>query len=81
MSAQQIIEELSKLDPDELRMVRARLDELTAQLAPAEQETGSNQEPISKFLLRLAGCVHGLPSDLARNHDHYLYGTPKRTQE
>ena len=29
-------------------------------------------------LLELAGSAQGLPSDLARNHDHYLYGTPKR---
>ena len=30
---------------------------------------------------RLKGCigiVEGLPSDMARNHDHYLHGQPKR---
>jgi hypothetical protein len=26
----------------------------------------------------LIGSVKGLPSDLSLNHDHYLYGTPKR---
>jgi len=26
----------------------------------------------------IIGAAKGLPSDLARNHDHYLYGTPKR---
>jgi hypothetical protein len=26
------------------------------------------------------GVLDGLPSDLAENHDHYLYGTPKRKQ-
>ena len=25
------------------------------------------------------GCVKDAPPDLATNHDHYLYGTPKRT--
>jgi hypothetical protein len=25
----------------------------------------------------MAGSVEGLPPDMARNHDHYLYGTPK----
>ncbi len=25
-----------------------------------------------------AGKCKGLPSDLARNHDHYLHGLPKR---
>ncbi|MGD0094623.1 MAG: hypothetical protein ABSE73_32335 [Planctomycetota bacterium] len=29
-------------------------------------------------LLKLAGTVKGLPVDMAENHDHYLYGTPKR---
>ena len=24
------------------------------------------------------GALDGLPRDLAENHDHYLYGTPKR---
>jgi hypothetical protein len=26
----------------------------------------------------LIGSVEGLPSDMARNHDHYLHGAPKR---
>ena len=30
-------------------------------------------------LLKLAGSVPDLPADAARNHDHYLYGTPKRS--
>jgi hypothetical protein len=30
-------------------------------------------------LLELAGTVDGLPPDLAENHDHYLYGTPKKS--
>ncbi len=28
-------------------------------------------------LLALAGSITDLPSDLARNHDHYLYGHPR----
>ena len=24
------------------------------------------------------GAVEGLPSDMSINHDHYLYGTPKK---
>jgi len=27
----------------------------------------------------VAGTATGLPSDLARNHDHYLHGRPKRS--
>lgn len=29
-------------------------------------------------LLRHAGKAKGLPEDAAAQHDHYLYGTPKR---
>ena len=29
-------------------------------------------------LLDLAGTAKGLPPDLARNHDHYLHGRPRR---
>jgi hypothetical protein len=34
---------------------------------------------LSKMLLSFAGTVEGLPDDMARNHDHYLYGVPKKT--
>lgn len=29
-------------------------------------------------LMKFAGRAVGLPEDAARNHDHYLYGAPKR---
>ena len=29
-------------------------------------------------LAKWGGKAAGLPADLARNHDHYLHGTPKR---
>jgi len=29
-------------------------------------------------LQKFKGCAQGLPADLAENHDHYLYGTPKK---
>jgi hypothetical protein len=32
----------------------------------------------SKLFLKYAGRMKGLPSDLARNHDHYLHGAPKK---
>ena len=35
-------------------------------------------ESVSGMLLSLAGRVKGLPRDMARNHDHYLHGHPKR---
>ena len=41
------------------------------------------EEPATKGtlrdrLLKLAGTVDDLPSDMARNHDHYIHGGPKR---
>ncbi len=32
---------------------------------------------LRKGLLEIAGTVEG-PPDLARNHDHYIHGTPKK---
>jgi hypothetical protein len=33
---------------------------------------------VKELLMQFAGCITDLPSDLARNHDHYLHGTPKK---
>ncbi|MFL5245105.1 MAG: hypothetical protein ACJ8FY_23630 [Gemmataceae bacterium] len=33
---------------------------------------------LREFLQKKAGCMTGLPADLADQHDHYLHGTPKR---
>jgi hypothetical protein len=41
-------------------------------------ENGEPQPTIWEKLLKLAGTVEGLPPDMAENHDHYLYGTPKQ---
>ncbi|MFL5329732.1 MAG: hypothetical protein ACJ8C4_12535 [Gemmataceae bacterium] len=40
----------------------------------------SNEQlsPLAQRLLKLAGTAAGLPSDMARNHDHYLHGAPKQ---
>ncbi len=35
-------------------------------------------EGLREGLLKLAGTVEGMPSDMARNHDHYLHGAPRR---
>jgi hypothetical protein len=32
----------------------------------------------NSFLLKYAGTVPDLPSDMAENHDHYAHGAPKR---
>ena len=44
-------------------------------------ETVEAEKPadtLGKRLMKYAGAIDGLPSDLAHNHDHYLYGTPKK---
>lgn len=69
MSAQEIIAELPKLNPDELRLVKAKVDDL----AGAERA-----KTIGEILLEFAGTAEGLPSDMARNHDHYLHGAPRQ---
>ena len=48
-----------------------------------EAEKLENEPPLPTLAERLApfiGIVKDAPSDLAENHDHYLYGTPKQTK-
>ena len=42
-------------------------------VAPDSQETGALREGLLSF----SGMLKDGPSDLARRHDHYLYGTPR----
>ena len=72
MSTQEIIAELPKLNPDDLRLVKKKLAELEATASQAPQ-TGWGAA-----LLEIAGSAEDLPADFSINHDHYLYGTPKR---
>ena len=41
---------------------------------PAKDSDPTLAERLSSFI----GVAKNLPPDLAENHDHYLYGTPKR---
>ena len=43
---------------------------------PATDE--ENIPTLAERLKEFIGCLDGLPSDLAENHDHYAYGAPKR---
>jgi hypothetical protein len=70
MSAQEIIAELAKLKPEELRLVKEKLNRLYAE--PPIPQTGWG-----RVLLEMAGKADDLPADLSLQHDHYLYGTPK----
>lgn len=40
----------------------------------------ASESSLSEMLLSFAGTVEGLPQDMALNHDHYLYGVPKKTE-
>ncbi len=35
-------------------------------------------ESLRDVLMEFAGCMKGLPEDMAAQHDHYIHGTPKR---
>ena len=53
-----------------------RLEITAAQEGQAEVD--EDGRTLGQKLLKYAGKAVGLPPDAARNHDHYLYGTPKR---
>jgi hypothetical protein len=36
------------------------------------------EESLRDVLMKFAGCMTGLPPDMAEQHDHYIHGTPKR---
>ena len=44
----------------------------------AASTAGAIPETLQEVLIRYAGTAVELPPDAARNHDHYLYGTPKQ---
>lgn len=48
---------------------------VTVVILPDESEPASD---LARMLLAHAGTVSGLPEDMSENHDHYLYGLPKR---
>jgi hypothetical protein len=39
---------------------------------------GAAKPTLRERLLKLAGTVDDLPKDMARNHDHYIHGAPKK---
>jgi hypothetical protein len=54
--------------------VRVEVADGAGDAGEASQESGQLREGLLSF----SGVVKGGPSDLARNHDHYLHGTPRR---
>ncbi len=58
--------------PPNLRLPEGTEVELTPLRSSAEAEAFTDN------LLRIAGQTKNLPPDLAKNHDHYLHGRPKK---
>lgn len=54
--------------------VRVEPVDSNGDVSPDSQETQHLREGFLSF----SGVVKEGPSDLARNHDHYLHGTPRR---
>jgi hypothetical protein len=51
------------------------------EIVPAESEgplLDQQGQTLGQKLMKYAGRAVGLPEDAALNHDHYLYGAPKR---
>ncbi len=58
---------------------RALPDGTVVRVEPvAKEEASQAGETVWAMMRRLAGTAKGLPPDLARNHDHYLHGLPKK---
>lgn len=47
-----------------------------AKKAPRKKRAATTT--LGERLMRFAGRAKGLPRDMARNHDHYIHGAPKK---
>lgn len=61
----------------ELEDANALPDGTVVTVEPVQQPAAAARGGRAK-LKALAGVIDDLPSDLARNHDHYLHGHPKQ---
>jgi hypothetical protein len=46
---------------------------------PAKGADGEQLPTLAETLKDFIGVLEDLPEDAAENHDHYLYGTPKKS--
>lgn len=60
--------------------LREGMDVRVEPVAEAEDTAEGSQElrQLREGLLSFSGTVKGGPTDVARNHDHYLHGTPPK---
>jgi hypothetical protein len=62
---------------------RAKLAEGTAVRVepvtkPLNGKKTAQTRTLGQRLMKFVGSAKGLPSDMARNHDHYIHGAPRR---
>jgi hypothetical protein len=58
----------------------AHLDSDKGSSAPGAKPSSEGDHPThAETLKEFIGCLNDLPSDAALNHDHYLYGAPKKS--
>jgi hypothetical protein len=60
---------------------RALAEGTSVRVEPLSAKRGKSKDAppdVWRQLQRWAGRGKGLPSDLARNHDHYLHGRPRK---
>jgi hypothetical protein len=50
------------------------------EVQPVAEAPRPPAEGLGQRLLKHAGAAKGYPSDLARNHDHYIHGTPRESK-
>lgn len=80
---QAILEKLQALSDKKQEEVLALVDQM---LREEPAETRKNVRPIWEIITELSAQVpmeewETLPSDGAEQHDHYLYGSPKRRND
>ena len=63
------------LDPPQQLTEGTRVEVVVREPLPTVNE---KQPTLAERLLKHAGTVTDLPSDMAEQHDHYIHGTPKR---
>ncbi len=76
VSTEEIIDELLKLRPDELRLVRERLGELEAGVRP---EPSPQDDPFLEAAGKVGKARPHWPLDYALNHGHYVSGEPRKS--
>ena len=78
MSAQEIIAELPKLKPEELRLVKAKVDDLAAEGSKREssKKASESQKTPAQILAEIAALSehHGAVETASVDHDEILYG-------